>query len=397
MNRVVVTGIGIICGNASDKTEFLSACTEGRIGIKKCTAFNTEGLLTDYFGEADIKTDDTDERLHYLIEKACTEMLEDSGMDKQSISADGRDCRLFYGTLLSNSGAYYKHSINKSEGKTDNGVLAHMNDYIMQVKALTGIRGSAYISSAACASGTTAAGMAMDYIRNGICNAAVVGGADPLTIISAYGFNALKSLSSGICNPYDENRDGINIGECGAFLMLESLEHAKARNAEIYCELSGYATGNDAYHITSPEPEGSGAVHTMLAALKDGNTQVNEIDYINGHGTGTAINDSMEGKAARIVFGESGKKPMLSSTKALIGHCMGASGTAELISTILSMKHKKAIYMPSVKSSLAEGECADILTESRSVDISCALSNSFAFAGNSASLLIKKYDGGDEA
>lgn len=397
MRKVVVTGIGIVCGNADNKEEFVSAFSEGKLGIKRSRALNTEGLSTEYFGEADIDEMDTDKRLRLLIKKACTEMLIDCGIDRETIMAEGKNCRLFYGTLLSHSGAYYRHSIYKAEGKPTGGILANMNGYVSYIKELTGVTGGASISSAACASGTTAAGMALDYIRNGICDMAVVGGADPLTILSAYGFNAMKTLSGSICNPYDENRDGINIGECGAFLMFEALEHATARKADIYCEIAGYGIGNDAYHITSPEPDGSGAYRTMLSALSDGNTDKDEVDYINGHGTGTAINDSMECKAVNRLYEDSDKKPALSSTKALIGHCMGASGTAELISVILSMKYGRAIRMPGLKEPMAEAAGVDILSQKREININCAISNSFAFAGNSASILIKKYSGGDES
>jgi 3-oxoacyl-[acyl-carrier-protein] synthase II len=396
MSRVVVTGMGAVCANANNTEEFAQACFGGKSGIKKCTAFNTEGLITEYFGQADIDCADADGRLKILIEKSCAEMLSDSGADREYISSEGGKCRLFYGTLLSDAGSYYKHSFAKLNGNNDgDDSLSHMNDYISYVKELTGVKGCAAVSSAACASGTTAAGMAFDYIRNGLCEMAVVGGADPLTVISAYGFNALKSLSGSVCNPYDENRDGINIGECGAFLMFESYEHAVSRGAKIYCEVVGYGIGNDAYHITSPEPDGSGAYRTMLAAAEDGGISADEIDYINGHGTGTAINDRMEINAISRIYGESGKKPGLSSTKALIGHCMGASGAIELISTVLSVKHGRKIYMPNNKELISGAENADIYTQSGRADINYALSDSFAFAGNSAGVLIKKYDGGD--
>ncbi len=395
MKKVVVTGMGIVCGNANNKSEFIKACSEGISGIKKCTAFSTDGLLTEYFGEADIDERDTDARLRILIKKSCAEMLSDCGLDRETLSSEGKNCRLFYGTLLSNTGSYYKHSINKADGKPSDGTLAGMNDYISYIKELTGVKGGASVSSAACASGTTAAGMALDYIRNGICDMAVVGGADPLTIVAAYGFNALKSLSSGTCNPYDEKRDGINIGECGAFLMFESIEHALKRNANIYCEIAGYSIGNDAYHITSPEPDGSGAYRTMLSALSDGSTDIDEVDYINGHGTGTAINDSMEIKAINRIYKGSAKKPALSSTKALIGHCMGASGAAELISVILSMKYNKAIIMPNLTEPVMGADNVYIILKNRDMDINCAISDSFAFAGNSASVLVKKYSGGE--
>ena len=390
MNRVVITGMGAVCGNASNKDELYHACTYGISGIRKCTSFSTEGLLTEYFGEnPNIKADN---RLYELIRISAVEMLADAGVDSGYISSLGGRCRMFFGTLLSTADTYCKNSQAKAAGKNDNG-LAKMNDYISYAKKLFDMKGAVSISSAACASGTTAVGMAFDYIRNGICDCAVAGGADPLTIIAAYGFNALKSLSSGVCNPYDNARDGINIGECGAFFMVESLEHALERNAKIYCEISGYGLGNDAYHITSPEPNGDGAYQTMLSAIRDGSISPEQVDYINGHGTGTPINDSMEIKAINRLYEGFEKKPALSSTKALIGHCMGSSGAIELASVILSMMNGKYIAMPNLKDPI-DGEKI-LSAKTYEINIDYALSNSFAFAGNSASLLLKKYTGGD--
>lgn len=387
MKRVVITGFGAVCGNASNKDELYNACINGVSGIRKCSAFSTEGLLTDQFGE-NTKIDPKN-RLKKLISLSCGEMLADCGYSSEDISEMGVRCRLFYGTLLSTADSYYTHSLNKAEGISCGISLADMNNYAAYAKELLGIKGGMSVSSAACASGTTAVGMAFDYIRNGICETAVAGGADPLTIIAAYGFNALKSLSGNVCNPYDENRDGINIGECGAFFFVESLEHAIKRGAKIYCEICGYGLGNDAYHITSPDPDGSGAYAAMMSAINDGGISVSDIDYINGHGTGTVINDSMEIKAVTKLFENSGKRPALSSTKALIGHCMGSSGAIELASVIMAIRHGKYIPMPRIKNPINTDGRIFISDSTCDMDIRYALSNSFAFAGNSASVLIK--------
>lgn len=387
MKRVVITGFGAVCGNASNKDELYNVCINGVSGIRRCSAFSTEGLLTDQFGE-NTKIDPKN-RLKKLISIPCGEMLADCGYSSEDISEMGGKCRLFYGTLLSTADSYYTHSLNKAEGISCGISLADMNNYAAYAKELLGIKGGMSVSSAACASGTTAVGMAFDYIRNGICETAVAGGADPLTIIAAYGFNALKSLSGSVCNPYDENRDGINIGECGAFFFVESLEHAIKRGAKIYCEICGYGLGNDAYHITSPAPDGSGAYAAMMSAINDGGISADDIDYINGHGTGTAINDSMEIKAVAKLFENSSKKPALSSTKALIGHCMGSSGAIELASVIMAMRHGKYIPMPRLKNPVNTDGRIFISDNTCDMDIRYALSNSFAFAGNSASILIK--------
>lgn len=387
MKRVVITGFGAVCGNASNKDELYNACINGVSSIRKCSAFSTEGLLTDQFGE-NMKIDPKN-RLKKLISLSCGEMLADCGYSSEDISEMGGRCRLFYGTLLSTADSYYTHSLNKLEEISCGISLADMNNYAAYAKELLGIKGGMSVSSAACASGTTAVGMAFDYIRNGICETAVAGGADPLTIIAAYGFNALKSLSGNVCNPYDENRDGINIGECGAFFFVESFEHAIKRGAKIYCEICGYGIGNDAYHITSPDPNGSGAYAAMMSAINDGGVSVNDIDYINGHGTGTVINDSMEIKAVTKLFKNSNKKPALSSTKALIGHCMGSSGAIELASVIMAIRHGKYIPMPRLKNPVNTDGRIFISDSTCDMDIRYVLSNSFAFAGNSASVLIK--------
>lgn len=392
MKRVVITGIGVVCGNAGNKEEFAQAVFFGKSGIKKCAVFDTNGLLTPYFGQADSIEDKN--RFYVLLKKSADEMMTDAKISMEYLSSLGRKCRMFLGSLLYSSDAYYTHSKAKREHKECDS-LAHMNDYSAYAKKITGVQGEVFISSAACASGTAAAGMALDFIRNGICDCAVVGGVDSLSIIAAYGFNALKSLSRGVCNPYDMNRDGINLGECGAFLFLESLGHALARNANIYCELTGYALGNDAYHITSPEPNGIGAYNTMLSAVNDAGILAGDIDYINGHGTGTQINDSMEIKAAEKLIAGTDKKILLSSTKSMIGHCMGASGVVELISVILSMQYGKYIPLPNLKNTIGDSDNIKTSDKTFDTDIEYSLSNSFAFAGNSASVVVKKYHGGE--
>lgn len=390
--RVVITGMGIVCGNAENTKEFAQAVFSGKSGIKKCTVFDTDGLLTPYFGQADDIEDEN--RFYALLKKCAEEMMENAEISPEYLSSLGRKCRMFLGSLLYSSDTYYNHSKAKQDNEMNN-FLVHMNDYSAYAKKIIGVQGEVFISSAACASGTAAAGMAFDFIRNGICDCAVVGGVDSLSIIAAYGFNALKSLSSGICDPYDMNRDGINLGECGAFLFFEELEHALARNARICCEVIGYALGNDAYHITSPEPNGIGAYNTMLSAVNDAGIQAGDIDYINGHGTGTQINDSMETKAIEKLVAGTDKKILLSSTKSTIGHCMGASGAAELISMILSMQYGKYIPLPNLKNAIEDSENIRMSNKTFDADIEYALSNSFAFAGNSASVVVKKYHGGD--
>ena len=392
MNKVVITGMGVVCGNANDKNEFAEACFQGTQGIKSCTAFDTNGLSTSFFGEIDNL--DNDSRFFTILKKSAEAMMTDAQIGRDDIVSWGNKCRMFLGTLIFSSHYFYRHSLSKVENKSDN-FIAHMNDFSTYAKEILGVKGASEIISASCASGTTAAGMALDYIRSGLCECAVVGGVDSLSIVTAYGFNSLKSLSGGVCNPFDEERDGINIGECGALFLFESLEHAQERNAKIYCEVVGYALGNDAYHITSPEPNGNGAYQTMKAALDDADIEATDVDYINAHGTGTLINDGMETKAIEKLFANIDKNISVSSTKALIGHCMGASGAIELASIILSMKNKKYIPMPKLKNNILKAENIKASNKTFDLNIDYAISNSFAFSGNSAALIVKNYEGGE--
>ena len=363
MNRVVITGMGALCGE-----------------IKPCTVLNTAGLSTDKFGEIDDL--DSSNRLYDIIRHTVSEMLTDAGLVKADISAYGGDCRLFFGTLLVRDNAFLEHS------RTGSDTLAMMNEFAVYTAELAGVHGIIDISSASCAAGTTAIGMAFYFIRNGLCKCAIAGGAEELTQIAGYGFNCLKALSGDVCNPYDVNRDGINIGEGGAFFMLETLESALARNAKIYCEILGSASGNDAYHATSPEPTGEEAYHLMLNALSDAGITADMLDYINGHGTGTQLNDAMETNALKKLYDSVGRKPFVSSTKALIGHCMGASGAIELASVLRSMQTGEPVVMPRLKEPLDE-----IFDQPEQIEMNYAMSNSFGFAGNSACIVLRKWVG----
>ena len=399
MRRVVITGMGLAVGDLSEGQEtFAEKCFTGQSFIRKCQSFDTAGLATDKFGETEGLPGEKPElnaRFLALEQRAIADLLQDAQISREEISAWGRKCRLIIGTLIFASEAFYRHSKAQRAGMTDN-YIAHVNDYSALAKKLSGVKGSCTVISASCASGTTAAGMALDYIRNGLCDAAVLGGVDSLSIITAYGFNALKSLSHSVCSPFDQQRDGISIGEGSAFFLVEEREHALARGAKILGELVGYGLGNDAYHITSPQPEGEGACRVMQAALKDAGLSPEAIGYINAHGTGTPINDAMETKAIEQVFGEVKHTIHLSSTKALLGHAMGASGALELASTVLALNKRRCIPMPGLQKPLDIKGHIKISDKPAAMEAEYAIKNSFAFGGNGAALVIKRGEG-DEA
>jgi 3-oxoacyl-[acyl-carrier-protein] synthase II len=401
--RVVVTGMGLVVGDARDKESFARLCFAGDSIIKKCSVFDTQGLSTPFFGEAEGLGEEAalaerekprNGRFFELLKLSAQGLLSDAGVTREYIETLGRNCRMFFGTLIFSADAYDRHCRARREGKEAfDDSLASMNEFSGYARELLGIRGATTVISSSCASGTTAIGMAMDYIRSGLCECAVAGGVDCLAQHTAYGFHALKSMSSGVTNPFDAKRDGINIGECGALFLLESLEHAQARGAAIAGEISGYALSNDAYHITSPRPDGEGAYRTIKAALEDAGITAGEVGYINAHGTGTSANDSMEAKALERVFGESDRPVPLSSTKALLGHCMGASGAIELASVILALQNQKYIPMPRLEESIVTGKGLRIASESFPLEAMYALKNSFAFSGNSSALVVRRYGG----
>jgi 3-oxoacyl-[acyl-carrier-protein] synthase II len=347
-------------------------------------------LSTSFFGEVEgdfplpppCENPLEESRVKALMRPAIKEMMSDSGLDRSIIASYGLDAQLCFGTLTAMPDGISSYV---ARGKPL-GHLEHVNEYLPWLRDFCGVEGGSFVSSAACAAGATAAGMAFDFIRNGLCRICVAGGADPLTESVAVGFHALKSLSGGVCSPYDESRDGINIGEGAAFFMFERLEDALSRGAHVYGEILGYGLTNDAYHITAPDPDGAAVVKAMedaIAGLSPGT-----IDHINGHGTGTVANDQMELDAIERVFG--GRKVSVTSTKSIIGHCMGASGALELAAVLLSIENWTYMPLPNLSRPLETS--ARIFSRRHFQEIAFALSNSFAFAGNIASVLVGRYD-----
>jgi 3-oxoacyl-[acyl-carrier-protein] synthase II len=246
------------------------------------------------------------------------------------------------------------------------------------------IKGPVFVNTSACAAGTTAIGTAYSLVNSGICDMVITGGIDPLTEFSSYGFHSLQNLSSTPCRPFDKDRDGITLGEGGALFVLESYESAQKRNAKMYCEVLGYGLGNDAYHATSPDPSGDGAYRVMTQALNQADIAPAEIDYINTHGTGTEINDSMEIKAIERLTSEC----HVNSIKSQVGHCLAAAGAVEFAATVLSIENSYVYPNINICNPINSLEEVKLSAELVQKDIHYALSNSFAFAGNAASIVV---------
>ncbi|MCT2535644.1 beta-ketoacyl-ACP synthase II [Aquibacillus koreensis] len=266
-----------------------------------------------------------------------------------------------------------------------------------QVSIQLGAKGINNCSVTACASGTNSIGDAFKVIQRGDADIMITGGAEaPLTNMAFAGFSSAKALSTNddpktASRPFDKNRDGFVMGEGAGTLIIESLESAQKRGAKIYAEIVGYGSAGDAFHITSPAPEGEGAVRSMKQAIEDAGLEATAIDYINAHGTSTELNDSFETKAIKQVFGEYAYKLSVSSTKSMTGHLLGAAGAVEAIASIKAIEN--SIVPPTINYETPDPECDldYVPNEAKEKVVNVALSNSLGFGGHNATLVFKKY------
>jgi 3-oxoacyl-[acyl-carrier-protein] synthase II len=243
----------------------------------------------------------------------------------------------------------------------------------------------------ACSGGATALGYARDLILNGQASLVLAGGVEPMCRTTFAAFNALKSVDPETCRPFDKNRAGLSLGEAAAIMLLEELNAAQNRGAKIYAEVLGYGITCDSFHMTAPDENASGAVRSMQAALKDSGLSIDDIDYINAHGTATPVNDAMETKAIKEVFGKCAYSIPVSSTKSMHAHTLGAAGALEGIVSVLALQH--GFIPPTINYQESDPQCdLDYVTSgSRSATLRAVLSNSFAFGGNNTTVIFGRY------
>ncbi|MBU0437171.1 beta-ketoacyl-[acyl-carrier-protein] synthase II [Staphylococcus succinus] len=266
-----------------------------------------------------------------------------------------------------------------------------------QVSIDLGAKGPNGSTVTACATGTNSIGEAFKIIQRGDADAMITGGTEaPITQMAIAGFSASRALSTNedketACRPFQEGRDGFVMGEGAGIVVLESLESAKARGAEIYAEIVGYGTTGDAYHITAPAPEGEGGSRAMQAALDDANIEAKEVQYLNAHGTSTPVGDLTEVQAIKNTFGEAAKTLKVSSTKSMTGHLLGATGGIEAIFSALSIRDSR--IAPTIHAVTPDPECdIDIVpNKAEDLDITYAMSNSLGFGGHNAVIILKKF------
>jgi 3-oxoacyl-[acyl-carrier-protein] synthase II len=412
--RVVITGIGMITSLGLDVNSTWQNILACKSGIKKITRFDTtnisskvagiidhEGLDAfipeQYIDPKDLRKMDTFIQLGY---KAAIEAVTDSGW-----MPEDEESRMRTGVMLG-SGVGGIDCIDKNSKILNSGgrvspyfiVSSLINLLSGNVSIKYGFRGPNHAVVTACATGAHAIGDAARIIKYGDADVMVAGGAEAaVTNLCMSGFAAAKTLSSGFndtpekaSRPWDKTRDGFVIGEGAGVVVLEEYEHAQKRNAKIYAEVLGYGMGGDAYHITSPHPDGLGALYAMQAALRDAKITAADIGYINAHATSTPVGDGIELAAVQKTFVETNSKVLMSSTKSMIGHLLGAAGAVETIFTTLALRDQIAPATLNLDDPM-DGVVLDLVAHKpKECKMSYAMTNSFGFGGTNASLILKK-------
>ena len=409
-NRVVVTGIDILCPvgrNASTTWENLLA---GKSGIDYFTLFDTELFETKFAGEVK-GFEPTDyvsrkdarhmDRFAQLAAAASMQAVEESGIKIDSGNRDNIGVLIGSGiggltTLHKQIGVLY----DRGPGRVNPFLVPMMSPDMAsaQVSILLGAKGPNFCTTSSCSSSADAIGVACEIIRRGDAQVVIAGGSEAIICpIGVAAFNANKALSTRndepkkASRPFDADRHGFVLGEGAAILILENLSSAQSRGANIIAELIGYGVSGDAYHITAPSENGEGAVRAMKMALNKAGIEPDDIDYINAHGTSTQLNDKMETIAIKTVFGDRAYRIPISATKSMTGHLIGASGAVEAAITIMVMQH--GIIPPTINLTNPDPVCdLDYVPNvARQARVTTALSSSFGFGGHNSVLVFRQY------
>ena len=407
--RVVITGVGAITPIGNTSKEMWRGIKEKKCGIDQISLFDNTSFKTSLAAEVknyeptnhfEGKEAKRLDRCSQFAIIAAREAFKDSGMTSEN--TDLENVGVFVGSGIGGM----KTIQDQCEIRT---VKSHSRMSPMfipmsisnmpagNIAIELGVKGESIATISACASSTHAIGEAYRTIKHGYEEAILAGGSEAsICEIGIAGFENMKALSNAIDKnrasiPFDKERSGFVMGEGAGIIVLEELEHAKQRNAHIYAEVIGYGATSDAYHITSPAPEGEGGARAMVRAIKDANLEAEDIDYINAHGTSTHLNDSLETLAIKTALGEASKNVMVSSTKGNTGHLLGAAGAIEAI--ICAKAIEEQIVPPTINYQEKDEECdLDIVpNELRKAELKVVMSNSLGFGGHNASIILKKY------
>lgn len=408
--RVVITGMGVVSPIGIGKEAFWDSLKNGRSGVGRLTHFDASDYSCQI--DAEIKGFDAEK---YIEKKAIRRMdrftqfayaaadmaVRDAGLDQAKLDPDR------VGVIVG-SGIGGLSTIEEEYATLRERGARRVSPFLIpklitnmapgEIAIRWGFTGVNYAVTSACATSNHAIGDALRALRYGDADVIVAGGTEAaITPLGFAGFCSARTLSTRndapekASRPFDKDRDGFVMGEGAGIVVLETLEHAQARGANIVAELSGYGATDDAYHITAPNPEGISAAKAMQRALQDADVTPDQVQYVNAHGTSTNLNDKIETKALKMVFGDHAKKLAVSSTKSMTGHLLGAAGAVELVATIQCIQH--ALAHPTINYETPDPDCDldYIPNKARPMEISVALSNSLGFGGHNAVLVVKKY------
>lgn len=407
--RVVVTGLGAVTPIGNTVEEFWNSVKEGKVGIGEITKFDT----TDYKVKlaAEVKGFVAKEHMDFKAAKrmepfsqyavaAATEAFQDAGLDinKEDPFRAGVIVGSGIGSLQVVEREYEK-ILTKGPGRVNPLMVPLMisNMAAGNISIQLGLKGKCTNVVTACASGTNCIGDALRAIQYGDADIMLAGGTEScICPTGVAGFTSLTALSTTQDSmrasiPFDKDRDGFVLGEGAGIVVLEELNHARARGAKIYAEVAGYGATGDAYHITSPAEDGSGAAKAMTLAMEEGGIEPSQVDYINAHGTGTHHNDLFETRAIKLAFGDAAKDVVINSTKSMIGHLLGAAGGVEFIACVKTIED--GFIHQTMGTSQTDEECDLNYAVGAPIekDVNYVLTNSLGFGGHNATLLLKKY------
>jgi 3-oxoacyl-[acyl-carrier-protein] synthase II len=397
--RVVVTGIGAVTSIGSNVSDFWRNLLGGQCGIRKLTLFDPSAYRTQTAAQV---TEIPDQFLTPAQKRrmsradrmglaAAREAVVQSGLDLSREDPTRVGVILGGGTsgLIDSEAFYQRHLCGKRDRPSR--VLNHLPDAITdRIAQYFGAEGLKSTITTACSSSANAMGYAHDAIVAGFADVMLTGGSDVLARLTYAGFNSLRSVDPDPCRPFDRERKGLSIGEAAGILVFEERERAVRRGASIQAEFLGYGVTSDAHHMTAPDPSGAAGARTIRAALESARVNADDVDYINAHGTATPQNDSAETAAIKTGLGQRSRQIPVSSIKSMIGHCLCASGAIEAVATVLTIRDGK--IPPTIHYASPDPACDldYVPNEARDAEIAVALSNSFAFGGNSSVVVLGK-------
>jgi 3-oxoacyl-[acyl-carrier-protein] synthase II len=394
----VITGMGIFCATGGSVEEFFASLRDGRRGIREVTLFDCSGYPSqvaaqiegydplDFFDKRELRRLS---RVDQFVLIAAQEALADA-----EIGRDGGCIGVCLGAGAGgmHSAETYHRQLIEGKRPRPSLLLPFIPSYATdRVAERYRIEGPRITITTACSSSASSIAYGAELIREGEADVMACGGGEALSELTFGGFCSLKVMDPLPCRPFDGRRQGLSLGEGAAVLILEEKERARGRGARIYGELLGYSLGGESFHITAPEETGREEARIMREALRDAGVRPHEVDYINAHGTGTILNDEVETVAIKEVWGADAYQLPISSTKSMIGHCLGAAGGLEAAVSLLAMRH--CLIPPTAGFEQGDEVCdLDYVPQAREAEIEIVLSNSFAFGGNCTTLIFGKED-----